>query len=148
MNRMAFLIAGLVGLGALIGFSVPAGHAEPSGAVRGPNAEKLTTLRTQRREILREAAKAAEEAFRHGLMDYKSIPRIQVELLNAELDLAPDRAGRVAVRERLIEQFKMTEKIVAQLVESAQANTSDLLEARAARLKAEIDLLLESEDGK
>src|SRR5262249_24736091 len=125
-------------------FSVPAGHAEPTDAVRGVNAEKLTALRTQRRDALREAAKKAEEGFRNGVMDYKSIPRIHVELLNAELDLAPDRAGRIAVRERLAEQSRIIEKIVAQHVESAPAGSSDLLEAKAARLKAEIALLLES----
>jgi hypothetical protein len=148
MNRIAFSILGLLGLGVVIGFTVPAGLAEPTAVVRGPNAEKLTALRKERRDALREAAKTAEEAYRHGVGDYASIPRIKIELLNAELDLASDRAGRVAVRERLVEQFKEIEKSVAQRVESALAVSSDLLEARAARLKAEIDLLLELGDEK
>ncbi len=148
MSRIAFSLVGFVGLGIAIGLWVPAGLAEPAAAVRGPNAEKLTALRKERLDALREAAKMAEEAYRGGAIDYASIPRIKIELLNAELDLAPDRAARVAVRERMVEQLRDVEKSTAQRVESALAPSSELLEAKAGRLKAEIDLLLESADEK
>jgi hypothetical protein len=148
MNRIAFSIAGLVGLGAVIGFSISAGLAEPTAATRGPNAEKLTALRRERRDALQEAAMTAEKGYLSGVIDYESMKRTNIELLNAELDLAIERSGRVAVRERLVEQFKKFEKDVPERAAAGLTNGPALLEAKAARLKAEIDLLLESADEK
>ena len=147
MNRIAFSIV-LVGLGVATGLLVSSGLAEPTAVVRGPNAENLTALRKERRDILREAVEQAEVAFRNGRREYTSIPRITIELLNAELDLAPDRAGRVALREQIVEKFKALEGVVAARMESARGGRTELLEAKAARLQAEIDLLLETADGK
>lgn len=144
MNRSEFLIVGLVGLGTVIGLSIPLGHAQSPAAVRAPSAEKLVVLRKQRREALVEAVRTAEDGYRHGERDYASIARINVELLNADLDLAQDRAGRISVRERVVKQLTEIERLAAQRVENAAASRTDLLEAKAARLKAEIDLLLES----
>ncbi len=144
MKRIAFSLVGLVVFGAIIGLSVSSGLAETAAAACETNAEKLTALRRERRDALQEAAKTAEKGYRAGVMDYESMKRTRIELLNAELDLAIDRPERVAVRERLVEQFRKFEKEVAEHVAVAQASSTDLLEAKAARLKAEIDLLLES----
>src|SRR5579872_3112339 len=147
MNRIAFSVV-LVGLGIVTGLLVSSGLAEPTAVVRGPNEENLTALRKERRDILRQAVEQAEALHRNGRIDYASIPRITISLLNAELELAPDRAGRIAVRERTVEQFKMIEDAVAQARIAARAQSTDLLEAKAARLQAEIDLMLEKADGK
>jgi outer membrane protein TolC len=147
MNRIALSVV-LVGLGAVAGLFVSSGLAEPTTVVRGPDAEKLTALRKERRDVLRQAVKESEEAYRHGVIPYTSIPRITVNLLNAELDLASDRAARIAIRERAVDQFREIEKAVAERVEAAVADRTDLLEARAVRLQAEIDLLRERADAK
>jgi hypothetical protein len=148
MNRIVFSIV-LVALGVAGGQFVSSGVAEQATTVRGAGSEKLIALRTERRDALRRAAKLAEEGYRAGLSDIVLIPRIAINLVNAELDLAPDRAARVAVRERAVEQFKVIEELVtSRVVEAKIANTSDLLEAKAARIQAEIDLLLETADGK
>ena len=142
MNRIAFSVV-LVGFGAVAGLFVSSGLAEPAPRTREADAEMLTALRKERVEVLRQAVKQAEESFRSGLAPHTSIQRITISLLNAELDLAPDRAGRVAVRERMVAQFKRIETIVAEQVKSAIAKSTDLLEAKAARLQSEIDLLRE-----
>jgi len=147
MKRIAFSVV-LVGLGVATGLFVSSGLAEPTAVVRGSNAENLTALRKERRDILREAAEQAERLHRNARIDDASLRRITISLLNAELDLAPDRAGRVAIRERIVEQFKAIEEVVAARAESALAQSTDLLEAKAARLQAEIDVLLETADGK
>jgi hypothetical protein len=98
--------------------------------------------------VLRQAVKESEEGYRHGVIPYTSIPRITVNLVDAELDLAPDRAARVGVLERAVDQFRDIERIVAEQVKNAVAANTDLLEARAVRLKAEIDLLRERADVK
>ncbi len=143
MNRIAFSVV-LVGLGAMAGQFVSSGLAEPAAGVRGPDAERVTALRKERREVLRQAVKESEEGYRNGVMPYTSVSRITISLLNAELDLAPDHAGRVAIRERTVEQFKVIEKTVAVSVQGGTAENTDLLEAKAARLQAEIDLLRET----
>ena len=140
MNRIAFAVV-LIGLGSAAGLFVSSGLAEPTTAVLVPDAEKLTALRKERRDVLRQAAKQTEEGFRAGVIPYTSMPRITVNLVDAELDLAPDRAARVAVLERAVDQFREIEKIVAEQVKNAVATNTDLLEAKAVRLKAEIDLL-------
>ncbi len=145
MNRTAFSMIGLVGLGALIGLSVSAGFAEPTTDVRGPDAEKITALRKERRDALLEASNAAEHGYHVGRTDYATVRRLKSELLDAELDLAPNHAARVAVRKRLVEQFREIEQAIAErAVEGlAGGGRSDLFESKAARLKAEIDLALE-----
>src|SRR5262245_2565639 len=64
MNRTTFAIVVLIGLGGLIGHSIAAGFAEPTAGVRGPDAEKITALRKERRDALLEANNAAEQAYR------------------------------------------------------------------------------------
>jgi outer membrane protein TolC len=140
MNRIALAVV-LVGLGSAAGLFVSSGLAEPTTDVLGPDGEKLTALRKERRDVLRQAVKETEEAYRHGVIPYTSIPRITMNLLNAELDLASDRDARVAIRERAVDQFREIEKIVAEQAKNAVATNTDLLEAKAVRLQAEIDLL-------
>lgn len=145
MNRTPFAIVGLVGLAALIGLSVSAGFAESTAEVRGPDAEKITALRKERRDALLEASNAAEQMYRIDASRYATVRRLKVELLDAELDLAPDRAARVAVRKRLAEQFREIEQEVAKRAAAGVVGggASELFESKAARLKAEIDLALE-----
>jgi len=147
MNRIGLSVV-LVGLGVATGLLVSSGLADPTAVVRGPNADNLTALRKERRDVLRQAAEVAAELHRNARMDPESFRRITIKMLNAELDLTPDRAGRIALRERTVEQFKMIEEMVAAQVEGARAARTDLLEAKAARLQAEIDLLIERADGK
>jgi hypothetical protein len=146
MKRTVFSIAGLVGLGALIGLTVAAGFAEPTAGVRGADAEKISALRKERRDALLEASNAAEEQYRVDRIDYATVRRLKAELLDAEIDLAPDHAARVSVRKRHAEQFRDIEQAIAARAASGLVGggRSDLFESKAARLKAEIDLVLES----
>jgi hypothetical protein len=145
MNRIAFSIVGLVGFGVAVGLSLSAGLAEPTPVVRGPDTEKITALRKERRDALLEARNAAEQMYRIDRSDYATMRRLKAELLDAELDLAPDHATRVAARKRLAEQFREIEQEIAKRAASGLigGGRSELFESKAARLKAEIDLALE-----
>ena len=146
MKRTVFSIAGLVGLGALIGLTVAAGFAEPTAGVRGADAEKITALRKERRDALLEASNAAEQNYDVGRTDYATARRLKAELLDAELDLATDHAARVAVRKRFVEQLRELEQSIAAKAAAGLVGGGKavLFESKAARLKAEIDLALES----
>ena len=74
--------------------------------------------------------------------------RIIHNLLDAELELAPNRAARIALREQMVNQLKEIEKVADEAVRVGVAENADLLEVKAARLQAEIDLVREGADGK
>ena len=146
MNRTPFAIVGLVGLGALIGLSVPAGLAEPTAEVRGPDAEKITALRKERRDALLEAHNTAEQMARTEDTDYATVKRLRDELLNAELEVASDHAARVAIRKRMVDRLRGIEQLIAVAAKAGtwSGTKINLFEAKADRLRAEIDLALES----
>ncbi len=86
--------------------------------------------------------------YRKAKLDQEPVLRLTITLLNAELDLAPDRAGRIALREQTIKQFQAIEELAVARVEGARGPKLEILEAKAARLQVEIDLLIETADGK
>jgi outer membrane protein TolC len=146
MNRTAFSIAGLVGLGIVIGLLISSGPAVT--AARGQDPEKLTALRKERREILRQALKATENGYQNGVIEFVSVMRITANLLNAELDLASDHDERVAIRKRAVEQLKVFERTARERADANLATNGEVLEVKADRLQAEIDLLREIHEGK
>ncbi len=147
MNRTAFAIVGLVGLGALIGLSVSAGFAEPTAEVR-PDAEKITILRKERIDALLEASKAAQQEYEIGRIDFATVRRLKSELMDAELDLTTDHAARVAIRRQFVLEFRKIEQAIAERAAIGVIGGTRLeqFESKAVRLKAEIDLTLESDE--
>jgi outer membrane protein TolC len=139
MNRFALPVV-IVACGIVTGLAISSGLAEPP-AVGDRDAERVTELQKERRDILREAVDQAERGYRAGVVQYSSVSRIKLNWLSAELDAAPDRAARVAVRKRIVLQLRHVEETTVELVNAGQAQSIDLLEAKAARLQAEIELL-------
>src|SRR5262245_58476775 len=113
MSRIAVAVVVSVGLTAAGFVIAPAGLAEQAPAARAAGAEKLAALRVERRDVLRQAHELAEVLFQNGRAEYSSVQRLSIELLHAELDLAPDRAARIAVRERVLKQRQATEELAA-----------------------------------
>jgi hypothetical protein len=147
MSRIAVAVVS-VGLIAVAVVIASAGFTEPAPAVDAAGAQKLAALQGERRDILREAVEGAEMLFRNARVEYSTVHRLSIELLNAELDLAPDRAARIAVRERILKQRQAMEEIVVAQKEAARTAEVTVLEAKADRLQAEIDLLREKADEK
>jgi outer membrane protein TolC len=147
MKRISLSVA-LLGLGVVTGVLVSSGLAEPDAVVREPGSEKLTALRKERRDALRGAVDVAMALYRNARIEQGPVLRITNTLLNAELDLAPDRAARIALREQTIKQLRSIEEIAVTRKESARGTQFDILEVQADRLQAEINLLLEISDGK
>jgi hypothetical protein len=86
--------------------------------------------------------------YRKARIEQGPVLRITNTLLNAELDLAPDRAARIALREQTIKQLRSIEELAVTRKEAARGTQIEILEAQADRLQAEIDLLLDTSDGK
>jgi hypothetical protein len=130
---MGVLLAALVlaGTTRLLGAPVP-GAKEDSAEVK--------KLLVQRRDHLREAVRAAEEEYKAGRVSLNSVFELRKLLFEADLDLARTPAERRAV---YLELFKATVEIDELLTsgfEAGRVKASDYHTARAARLKAEIDL--------
>ena len=105
-----------------------------------PEVEKI--LR-ERLTVLEEAVKLRSEAHRTGSATLSSMLVANQAVLEAELELASKAADRVRIRKDLLKNAEMLEKAVEELVKSAEAPRMDLLSARANRLRAKADLLLE-----
>ena len=59
---------------------------------------------------------------------------------DAELELAPDRATRIKLRKRMVERCQNLENIAKDHAKLRQQGETDVFEAKATRLQAEIDL--------
>ena len=139
-----FMLSAIVaGLGVCAAFAVISARAEPKDADPAPDAEKITALQKERRDLLREVVNSAEEGHRTGVLAYSAVSRAMTAWLNAELDLAANHAERVAVREKILTHAENVEKTAGEAFKVGNADRTDLLEAKAARLQAEIDLLRE-----
>ena len=142
MKRLV-LSAIVAGLGFCAALLLTSERAAPKAAEPAPDAEKILALQKERRDLLREAVTSAEQAFRGGVLPYATVSRATANWLSAELDLAGNRAERIAIREKILAHTRDVEGITAETVKAALANHGDLLEAKAARLQAEIELLRE-----
>ena len=105
-----------------------------------PEVEKVLRERVT---VLQEAARLTHESHRRGTIAFTRVMAADQAVLDAELELAPSAAERVRIRESLLQNLQELEKTVEQLVQSGEAPQMDLLNARANRLRAQADLLLE-----
>jgi len=142
MTRIALSVV-FIGLGVAVGLLVSSGRAEPANAARGPEAENVTALRNERRDILRDAVDQVAALYRHGKADQASCLRLTLALLNSDLELAPDQAARIALRRQAVNQLKAMEEMAGARVESARGTKMEVLEVQAARIQVEIDLALD-----
>ena len=100
----------------------------------------VQALLRERRAVLQEAARIAEEVFQAGRIPLASVIESQRELARADLDLAATSQERIAIYRRLVEQSTALEKATESQYKAAQATQLDMLKSTAARLQAQIEL--------
>jgi hypothetical protein len=112
--------------------------------------KQLEALLKERRDTLRQMVENLEVGQRSGTgITELSVLHARNELLDAELDLAKTREERVAVREKMVANLKVIEKAAEMQYRMGTTTPETLLRAKAARLKAEAQLLREKTgDGK
>ena len=86
---------------------------------------------------------AVKEQFRHGIGTHDAVIRASNQLLDAELELAQTREERIGIHKQRVRNLKELEEYARQRQRAAQVSVDKVLEARAARLGAEIELLRE-----
>lgn len=105
-----------------------------------PN-DNLRRLLNARCDTLQERVDALEVAFSNRKVDIDHVLRAECDLLDAKLELATQRAQRVAILEEVVTKMRRIEDVTAQLVQSGNVPSYDLMLAKAERLKAEVKLL-------
>lgn len=138
MRIRPVFVAAWACLGLPWGGSLPAATAAPDPSAR-PAGERV-------RELQRERVTALEEQL-DGLFDLmaerKDPPTTYLEAIRelgeAELDVAVGRADELAVLERTLRRFRDAEKKIRALWEAGLQTRHGVAQAKAARLKAEIE---------
>ena len=105
--------------------------------------DELGDLRAQRIETLRQAVNAIEAQYRAGQSDVRELLAVQAELLDAKLDAASTPKLRIQVLKQQLELSASAEKLADARFRAGGAKQTDVLLAKAARLRVEVLLLKE-----
>ena len=98
-------------------------------------------LMQERLEALKGEVEMEERMMTMGMTDnFKSLRDVQIEALTAELELCTTRSERTEVLKRNVEVQQKYEKLATARYKAAAGTKSDVLAAKADRLKAEIAL--------
>jgi outer membrane protein TolC len=106
----------------------------------------LARVLRERLETLQEAAGLQRRSYERGESSLEAVIAVDLEVLQARLELAGSAAERVQIRREMLETARGLEKAANELFKAAQATRLDVLRAKASRLRAEADLLRERVD--
>jgi hypothetical protein len=115
----------------------PGGEAAPAP---GGDSTEVKKLLKERLEALRNAVLALQEEYKAGRGTAELFIETARPLLEAELELATKPAERIAAHQAYFKLLVMVDEIVKARYEAGQVRVAEFYLARAARLKAEIEL--------
>ena len=104
---------------------------------------KLNRLLIERRQALRQIVAFVESLHSQGQETLDNVIGARNRLLDAELDIAKTNAERVRIRQEKVKNFRDLEIALTQRYEGGEVTSVEVLEAKAVRLEAEIELLRE-----
>ena len=126
----------------LVALVLFAGAHTASAQIRRFDPEVEAVLQ-ERMGVLRDVAKELKEFYEMGVLNYSDVIEADQRIAEAELELAKTREDRIRAREALLKYAEALEDILKVKVQKETANLFDLYLAKAARLRAKADLLLE-----
>jgi hypothetical protein len=122
----------------LVGAPLP---AAPGGKeAPPPSSDRLRELQRERVKALTEQLQGQFERVKIGkdpLIQYLEVVR---ELGDAELELAETKDARMAAVEKMVKELALCEEQMVQLQQAGLQTKQGIAQAKAARLKAEIQL--------
>ena len=107
------------------------------------DAEKIEQLQLERRDTLRARVDAVDQAFRTGRLSVDVMLNAHIDLIDAELEVVSDPAERIKLRTEALEDFRQIAKFEELKQQQGVGTVQEMLEAKAASLAAEIELLKE-----
>jgi RNA polymerase sigma factor (sigma-70 family) len=110
------------------------------GEEPAPNNAKVKALLQKRLDTLRSVAERAEQLFQKGAMALEDVRRVRIRVYQAEVDLCDTVKKRIAVLQKIVDEQKAMEEVIARHVAQGTASQTTMLEATVSRLEAEIAL--------
>lgn len=146
MNRTKWHTALSIAIAAIV-----LGQSTPSSASHDPEKKSATVhanvhvraILKKRLDVLREIARQQRTAYVAGEAGISSVIRADVNVLDAQLELAIKPDERVAIRKKTLKQASSLEAAAKKLHKAKQATSIDMLRAQAFRLRCEAELLRE-----
>jgi hypothetical protein len=115
----------------------------PASRHDGASAQ-LESLLKERRDVVRKLVEIVNRRYQTGMVTQESVILASNLLLDAELELARTKAERIAVCQKLVGNLRQLEQAAEARHERTMGSADDVLKAKAARLKAEIQLVREN----
>lgn len=116
-----------------------------AGNEANPAEARIRELMMQKRDVLQQRIAALEQFYKNGQVTHADVLNAKIELLTAELDLAANKNERLGVLESQLQLFRRLEKVAQAQFLTGEALHTEVLQAKAARIDAEIALLLAKE---
>lgn len=110
--------------------------------------EDATKLLQERRTVLQQVVELQRDAYRRGEAKVDFVLLAEMDLLEADLELAERPSHRIEIHERVTKAMQELENISHRRYEVGQASQADCLKAKAARLRAQADLILARAESK
>jgi hypothetical protein len=114
--------------------------ASPRPRAEGLEESKLNALLKERLATLQQAAAQTDKQYETGKASVAEVMEAQRAVRDAELELCNTDKERLAVLEKMLEEARGFEKVVAQRVDAGKAPASSVFKAKADRLQIEIAL--------
>ncbi|HEX3655879.1 MAG TPA: TolC family protein [Pirellulales bacterium] len=102
------------------------------------SAKKVKELQNERIATLKAVVETAKVLFQNGRIDFEEVIDAQLQLLDAELEVAEKASDRVALNKKMVDVLKQYEGLAESNVERARASRVVALKIKARRLEAEI----------
>jgi outer membrane protein TolC len=117
--------------------------AEPPAPQQSAASHPLQSLLKERVDTLRHLVEILDAQSQSGVVTKETVILASNQLLDAELELAKTKADRVALHEKLVGNLRRLEEFANGQYRDGRCTLDGPLRAKAARLKAEIQLLRE-----
>jgi|GEM_PF-3043764 hypothetical protein len=112
----------------------------PAQAAADDTEDRLLALLTERRDLLRRLADAAERRYRAGAVGAEAWHRAEIAVLKAELDLRADPVERIPLREEILQRASAIERMRREEYEQGLIRREAMTEATLGRVEAQVAL--------
>jgi hypothetical protein len=103
-------------------------------------ADRIHELRVERRELLRQIATADQIIFKKGQGSADEVRESMLALRTSELELCTTPEEHIQVHQQIVDSMRQLEDHAVSLFNAKVCTQREVIKAKAARLKAEIDL--------
>ena len=121
--------------------AIPQDRVKPSPKERvEESAKKVKELQKERIATLKQMVDVNSRLQERGIASFEEVAEAKLLLLNAELDAAEKESSRITIYKSIVDVLKGGEKFAEDAVRTAGGPQVRILQVKARRLEAEINL--------